>query len=223
MSKPADTVVEKTLPIKPRPTRRMRAKQAHPKPTIEERLLAALERMLDQGHSFATLSIEQLTTEASMSRGTFYLHFKDKGELVARLMKVVTDEIVISTGTWLANARKADRSDIVAAVDGVAQTFRRHHAIVAAVTSMAPHDKAVAALYDEMMDTIAMHCRRSMSIVKKAGKSRPKADNHVADALAWMVLLYCTRFASEKSGPDFKQMVDAMGYICVSAIFADDA
>lgn len=211
------------LPIKPRPTRKTRAKNGERKPSVEERLIAATERLLDQGHSFGALTVEQLTSEAGMSRGTFYLHFRDKGELVARLMKVVTDEIVVSTGTWLANAEKADRSDIIAAVDGVAKTFRKHHAIVAAVSDMAPHDKNVAGLYEQMMDTIAQHCRRSMAIVKSKGKSRDAANNDVADALAWMILLYCTRFAGKQSDRNLKKITQSLGYICVSSIFADEA
>ena len=87
--------------IGPRPTRRTRSKHGGKKPTIEERLLAAMERMLEQGQRFVSLSVEELAAEAGMSRGTFYSHFRDKNELIARLMSLITDEIVDSAGSWL--------------------------------------------------------------------------------------------------------------------------
>lgn len=223
MNKTDKSVARSRLPLRPRPTRKIRAQRGETKLTVEERLLAATERLLAQDHTFGSLTIEQLTTEAGMSRGTFYLHFRDKGELVARLMKVVTDEVVDSTGTWLANAEKAEQADVMSAVNGVAQTFRRHHAIIAAVMDTAPHDKAVAALFDRMMNTIAAYCRRSMSIVKKQGKSRDGANDDVADALAWMILLYLSRFAGRKSPAALKKIVEAAGYVSVSSIFSDQA
>ena len=72
--------------------RRLRASQ--PKATIEDRLLGATERLIEQGFSFATLTVEQLATEAGIARATFYLHFSDKSELVAKLMVRVTQEVV---------------------------------------------------------------------------------------------------------------------------------
>ena len=147
MNKADKSAVRPRLPLTPRPTRKTRAQRGETKVTVEERLLAATERLLAQDHTFGSLTIEQLTTEAGMSRGTFYLHFRDKGELVARLMKVVTDEVVDSTGTWVANAEKAQRADVVSAVNGVAQTLCRQNPIcfnVPTVAVLHPPSNALA-------------------------------------------------------------------------------
>lgn len=117
-----------------RPTRKTREKRGGvEKEPIEARLLTAMERLLGRGHRFATLTVDQLASEAGISRGTFYLHFQDKADLVSRLMSVVTDDIVRSAGTWLALSDSPKRADIAGAIFGTAAAFQQHRAIIAAL------------------------------------------------------------------------------------------
>jgi AcrR family transcriptional regulator len=211
------------LNIAPRPTRRTRAKHGGVKPSIETRLLAATERLLRRGHSFATLSVEQLAAEAGMARGTFYLHFRDKGELVARLLDQLTREMVDSFGTWTGDAEIAQRKDVFAAVTGMVRTFKKHQVIVAAVRDTMVADRNVASLYVKMIETIASLARQSVATVRKRGMSRPGATDAVADMLTWAVALYCTHCIEKADAAALGKASQALGYICTSAIFSDDA
>jgi AcrR family transcriptional regulator len=207
-----------------RPTRRTREKHGGNKPTIEQRLLAAMERLLEQGQRFISLSIEELTAEAGMSRGTFYSHFRDKNELVARLMGQVTEEIVESAGTWLAAREDGDRpkrKDMEATMIGVSGTFKKHRAILSAFNDTARDDPTLAALYQKMMDTICERCRQNIAAVSRTGASRPGTGDDVADALSWFVVLYLGRFSAISSGAELKRQIMAVAQICESAIFAD--
>jgi AcrR family transcriptional regulator len=209
------------ISITPRSTRRTRDKHGGKKATVEERLLAAMERLLERGQKFGGLTVEQLTSEAGMSRGTFYLHFKDKGELVARLMSVVTDEIVQSAGAWLAYAEKPQRKDIEAALMGVSEAFKKHRTIIAALNDTAMSDPTVEALYLDMMATICARCRHSVNAARRDGVARPEANNDVADALSWIVMLYFGRFAPIREGAEFKRLARALTHICATAVFLD--
>jgi AcrR family transcriptional regulator len=209
--------------VPPRPTRRTRAKYGGTKPTVEARLLAATETLLSQGNSFATLSVEQLAAEAGMARGTFYLHFRDKGELVARLLDQLTHEMVRSFGVWGENAEFATRKDVQAAVNGMISTFRKHHVIVATVRDTMVSDKNVAALYGQMVEKIAFIAQRSISTVKRRGLSRPGATDDVAALLAWNIALFCTHCLDVRDDAGFRKLSKSFGYICNSVIFADGA
>ncbi|MCX7062476.1 MAG: TetR/AcrR family transcriptional regulator [Nevskia sp.] len=210
--------------IAPRPTRRTRARLGdQPKPSIEDRLLAAMERLLDQGHRFAALSVEQLTGEAGIARGTFYLHFRDKGELVARLMSQVTEEIIASTGTWMSDAHAARPPELQQALVGMVATFKKHQAILAAVNDTAPYDQTVASLYKTMVDRICAQSRVSLGIIQNKGLSRPGATDDVAEVLSWMIVMYCARFVGERNGPDLARLAESLGYISASTAFADGA
>lgn len=208
--------------IEPRPTRRTRAKiGSAPKLSIEERLLAAMERLLKKGHRFASLSVEQLTEEAGIARGTFYLHFRDKGELVARLMGHFAEEMVQSTGTWFSDAEGADHRDVQQALVGLVRAFKKHQAILAAINDTAPYDENVAALYRKAVETIAAKSRRSLKTVKRKGLSRPGATDDVADVLSWMIVMYCARFVGERNGAELDRLARSLGYISASTAFAD--
>lgn len=208
--------------IEPRPTRRTRAKNGdQPRLSIEDRLLAAMERLLEKGHRFAALSVEQLAEEAGIARGTFYLHFRDKGELVARLMSQVTEEIIQSTGTWMSNAEDAGRPQIQEALVGMVRTFKKHQAVIAAINDTAPYDQTVADLYRKMVDEICAQSRRSLRTVKRKGLSRPGATDDVADVMSWMIVLYCARFVGERDGAELERLARSLGYIGASAAFAD--
>lgn len=209
--------------LEPRPTRRTRTRREEsPKPAIELRLLAAMERLLEKGHRFGALTVEQLAEEADMGRATFYLHFRDKAELVTRLMVLLTEEVVQSTGTWFRNAKVAERRDVQAALAGVVTVFKKHHAIVAAMNDTAPYDENVAAQYHKMVDTICIKTRESMRTIKKQGLGRKGGNDDVADVLSWMVVLYCARFVGERNGASLGRLAQSLGHICTNTAFADN-
>lgn len=222
---PAST--SQPLPAMPRipsrPTRATRARNGdQPKASIEDRLLDAMERLVAQGQRFAAVSIEQLAEEAGISRGTFYLHFRDKGELVARLMGQITEELISSTGTWLNNADSARPKDLQTALGGVVQTFKKHQAILAAVHDTAPHDEKVSELYDALVARISEQSRRSLATVKRKGLSRSGATDDVADVLSGMIVTYCAQSVGRREGADLDRLAKALGYIAASAVFSDE-
>ncbi len=203
-----------------RPSRLRRGNPPAEKPSIEARLLAAMERLLDKGQRFGNVSVEQLAKEAGIARGTFYVHFRDKGELVARLMSLVTDEIVESTGTWLANTQ-GERAEIEQALVGMVDTFKKHQAILSAVSEVAPFDEKVAELYRSMVGTICAQSRRSLATVRRKGLSRPGASDDVAEVMSWMIVMYCARFIGERSGKSLRKLQKTLGYIAASTALAD--
>ena len=212
------------VPITPRPTRRTRAKLGdQPRQSIEDRLLAAMERLVEQGHRFGEVSVEQLASAAGIARGTFYLHFRDKGELVARLMSLVTEEIIASTGAWMSNADDAEDPELRQALVGMVATFKKHQAILAAVHDTAAQDRNVAALYRAMVDRIIAQSRVSLAALHRRGRSRPGASDDVVEVLSWMIVMYCARFIGEREGPALDRLAETLGYISASTAFADRA
>lgn len=209
------------MTIPARPSRKVRA-QKGAKPSIESRLLAATERLLDQGNTFAMISVNQLTQEAGISRGTFYLHFKDKAELVARLMDYFVEEMGQHLGTWVANAAEAERADVSVAVTNMVRDFKKHQSIMVAVRDTMAQDPALHATYTQMVDKVAEMAKKSIATIKARGKSRPEATDEVSDALTRMMALYCTHLLDQKSPAQVKKAIAALCYICESVIFSDE-
>ncbi len=187
------------------------------------RLLTAMEGFLSKGFHFSAITVEQLMEEAGMTRGTFYKHFRDKGELVARLMGVVTEEIARSTGPFYADALHSDPRNMRKAVVEMVRTFKKHQAVFAAINHMAPHDPTVAMLYRKMIDSLCYQSRVSLTQVKANGKGRTGVTPDVVDVLTKMVVLYCSHFVGELEGKDIDRLTRSLGYICTTLVFADSA
>src|SRR5689334_4756637 len=58
---------------------------------VEAKILKATEQLLVGGASFTGLGVQRLAAEAGIPRSTFYLHFRDKTELLLRLIDTLAD------------------------------------------------------------------------------------------------------------------------------------
>ena len=182
-----------------------------------------MEALLERGQRFGTLSVEQLAEAAGISRGTFYLHFQDKGELVARLMSHIAQEIIDSGGTWFGDAAAARPDDLREALVGMVHTFKKHQAILSAVADLAPSDEKVGAIYRELVERLCAQSRRSLAAVRRKGLSRAGATDHMADTMCTMIVDHCIREVGGLDRAGLNRLARTLGYLGVSAVFADPA
>src|ERR1700746_2579643 len=91
---------------------------------MERRLLDATERLMRDGASFTELSVDRLSTEAGISRASFYVYFEDKGHLLRRLAGQVFADLADSADRWWRVAWRHDPDDVRAAMDGIIATYR---------------------------------------------------------------------------------------------------
>ena len=92
--------------------RKVRVSRATRREEIALRLFAAAERLLDEGTSFASISVEQLITGAEIARSTFYVYFEDKGALVLELADRVTRQVGEAASAWFKLQPGATRDDL---------------------------------------------------------------------------------------------------------------
>lgn len=207
-----------------KPPKRIRKRPAPERelasPRVEEPLLEAIESLLESGHTFGSLTVAQLAREAGIGRATFYLHYRDKGELVRRLMRKLTAEVIHSAGAWFAPGGTVDRASMQRALQGIVATFKKHQAVLAAANDMAPFDPEVAEAHAQMMDELCRLSRKAVSQVRRTGQASDKATPELADLLTWFLELYCARFIADRNGRQVNALVDLFAHVCGSAIFA---
>lgn len=180
-----------------------------------------MEALLERGQRFGTLSVENLSEAAGISRGTFYLHFQDKGELVARLMSHIAQEIIDSGGTWFGDAAAAKPDDLREALVGMVHTFKKHQAILSAVADLATSDERVRSIYRELVERLCAQSRRSLAAVRRKGLTRRGATDHMADTMCTMIVDHCIRNVGDLDRAGLDHLARSLGYLGVSAVFAD--
>src|SRR5262245_36992833 len=82
-------------------------------PSAEADILAATRRLLVGGASFTELGVQQISAEAGVARSSFYVHFRDKIDLLVRLAAQLMAPTFDATSAW----RPSD------GVEGLVDTF----------------------------------------------------------------------------------------------------
>jgi len=159
---------------------------------MERRLLDATERLMRDGASFTELSVDRLSTEAGISRASFYIYFEDKGHLLRRMAGQVFADLADSADRWWRVAGRRDPDDVRAAMDGILATYRRHQPVLVALNEMAAYDPLVGATYRNLLTAITGRATRVIENGQADGAIRrelPAATT--ASALTWMVERTC--------------------------------
>lgn len=206
----------------PSVTRRTRSiVEDDPSSSMEERLLGALERRLAAGASITAISVDALAREAGIARATFYLHFRDKGDLIARLIARVEDEVVGAGGLWFDRAEDATYADLREALQRFLAVYRKHHAILSAAAETASYDAEVAALYQRMLNRFVGESRRAIGRIDERGRARPGLPGMLAEALSWSVNHCYVTYGTSLPAAQQDELVDALAHVVWYAIFGE--
>ncbi len=159
---------------------------------IERRLLDATERLMRDGASFTELSVDRLSTEAGISRASFYIYFEDKGHLLRRLANQVFADLADSAERWWSVSSRHDPEDVRAAMGGIIASYRRHQPVLVALNEMAGYDPLVAATYRNLLTAVTGRMTRVIEEGQTDGSIRPDLTAATtASALTWMVERAC--------------------------------
>src|ERR1700748_2382948 len=154
---------------------------------MERQLLDATERLMRDGASFTELSVDRLSTEAGMSRASFYIYFEDKGHLLRRLAGQVFADLAESAERWWSVAWRHDPDDVRAGMASVIASYRRHQPVLVALNEMAAYDSLVGATYSNLLTAITGRLARVIEDGQADGSIRRELPAPTtASALTWM-------------------------------------
>ncbi|ART69205.1 TetR family transcriptional regulator [Mycobacterium dioxanotrophicus] len=173
-------------------TRKPQANREERRGQIERQLLDATDRLMADGTSFTELSVDRLSTEAGISRASFYIYFEDKGHLLRRLATQVFADLSGAAAQWWEVADRTDPSDVYAAMAGIIASYRSHQPVLIALNEMSGYDPLVGETYRELLVGIAAQLTRVIEAGQAAGAIRAQLSAQTtASTLTWMVERTC--------------------------------
>jgi len=161
-------------------TRRRRRSPAE----AEREILEAAESFLRR-RPLRELTIDEVMAETSLSRPAFYVYFRDRHDLVLRLIGELGAELFEMADKWLEGTGDP-RGNLRAAVEGVVAAYARHGPVLRALADAAGNDPQVEAAYrglaERFIDATADHIRQETRTGLITGLNAKRT----AAALVWM-------------------------------------
>jgi TetR/AcrR family transcriptional regulator, ethionamide resistance regulator len=204
----------------PSVTRKPQAKRQERREEIERLLLDATERLMRDGRSFTELSVDRLSTEAGISRASFYIYFEDKGDLLRRLAGQVFGDLADGAERWWSVAWRHDPDDVRAAMADIIASYRRHQPVLVALNEMAAYDQLVAATYRDLLTGISRRLTQVIEDGQADGSIRralPAATT--ASALSWMVERACQQNLPNRPAAYDAELATALTEIVWGALY----
>jgi AcrR family transcriptional regulator len=186
---------------------------------VEAAVLQAMEELLAEGATYATLSVERIAKRAGISRTAFYFYFADKRELLMRLASKLSDELYHEADAWWSGAGDGPQQ-LTTALGKIAALYRAHGPLVRAVVEMSTYDDVVGSfwrtLVERFVSASAQRIASEIDVGRADATLNPEA---TAFALVWMGerVLY-EMLAQDGPVPD-DELVRALARIWIATVY----
>ena len=196
-------------------TRRRRRSPAE----AEREILDAAETFL-RGRPLRELTIDEVMAETSLSRPAFYVYFRDRHDLVLRLIGELGAELFEMADKWLEGTGDP-RANLRAAVEGVVAAYARHGPVLRALADAAGNDPQVEAAYrglaERFIDATADHIRQET----RTGLIRGLNAKRTAAALVWMNERYLSTCLGHDPRARPRDVADTLYNVWLRTLYLD--
>jgi AcrR family transcriptional regulator len=143
---------------------------------VEERVFAAVEKLLGEGMRYTEISVQRILAEAGLARSTFYAHFRDKSDLLARMAASLKESIFHASGQWDPVGASEGLPSLVRVFEDILRRYREHRVLLAAIAETAAYDPVVHDFYTADLDAFEARVVADVVECQSAGLTDPDID-----------------------------------------------
>jgi AcrR family transcriptional regulator len=167
---------------KPRATGRRRRE------AIEAEVLAAVEKLMAEGHSYTEIPVQRIAEEAGIARSTFYVHFPDKAQLLIRMADIATQDLFRAAEGWWEGDHRTGPEGVAATMKKMIAGFREHDRVLLALMELAGYEPEVGRFWNDRVTAFIAVVRNRLDELALAGEVSPAIGTATtASVLTWMV------------------------------------
>jgi AcrR family transcriptional regulator len=154
----------------------------------EREIVDAAEALLRE-RPFRELTVDDLMRRTGLSRPSFYVYFRDRHDLVLRVVERIGTELFEMSERWYSGTGEGSAL-IREAIDGVVGVFADHGPVLRALADAAAEDPRVEKAYTELIERFVTATARHIEREMAAGRVLPLDAEETANALTWMMERY---------------------------------
>jgi TetR/AcrR family transcriptional regulator, ethionamide resistance regulator len=194
-----------------------RRRPKHDPKVSEREILDAAEHLLRE-RSFRDLTVEAVMSRTGLKRPAFYAHFRDRHDLVLRIVQDIGGELFEMSDRWLQGDDPVN--DARAALEGLVTVYVHHGPVLRALADATGSDEQVERAYrgfvQEFIDATARHIREEQA----AGRIGELPDvDETARALIWMEERYIADALGRTPQTDPTLVLETLHNIWVSTLY----
>jgi AcrR family transcriptional regulator len=167
-----------------------RRRRRSPEAAVAEILQAAEEFLREQ--PFRELSVDEVMARTSLSRSSFYVYFRDRHDLLLRLIQEIGDALMQMADRWLTGTGDP-RADARDALEGLSAVYAEHGIVMRAIADAARVDPQVEHFYEDLIDRFVVANTQHIADEIVAGRTPPMDAGETARALVWASEAYLVR------------------------------
>lgn len=165
---------------------------------IAERILPAVEQLLEENDGFQAVSVEQILTRAGVARASFYRHFSDKSDLLIALAEPILADILEAGMRPFEFKPDMTIGDVERELLRTMEVYGGHIGVFGAMLETSTYDSRVRAKYQEIFREVRATLHDRITDGQRRGYLRPDLPPHqTAGWITWMA----ERGMSELVGP----------------------
>ncbi len=201
------------------PTRPMTRRPQTPEESEREILQAAHDLL--RRRPFHELSVDAIMANTGLKRPSFYVHFRDRHDVVLRVLATVGEELLVMSERWF-----RDESDPVesarTALEGIVDVWVRDGPVLKALADAAADDPDVDTVYHAMVERFIDGATQHILREQQAGRALSVDAAQMSRALVWLNERYLCEMLGREPQGDRQEIVNTLYQIWVRSIYGDD-
>jgi AcrR family transcriptional regulator len=186
-------------------------RRRRPPEVAEREIVAAAEGLLLE-RPFRELTVDEVMRRTDLSRPSFYVYFRDRHQLVLRVVERIRGELFAMSQRWYrgtGDGRQLARE----AAQGIVGVFAEHGRVLRALADAAADDPDVEAAYEALVESFVTATARHIDAEIAAGRILPLDAHETAKALVWMMERYLSLSLGREPTTDPDVVVETLATI----------
>ncbi|MGH2968279.1 MAG: TetR/AcrR family transcriptional regulator [Solirubrobacteraceae bacterium] len=183
----------------------------------EREIVDAAEALLRE-RPFRELTVDDLMSRTGLSRPSFYVYFRDRHDLVLRVVDHIGGELFAMSERWYKGTGDGPAL-IRESIDGVVGVFAAHGPVLRALADAATDDPRVEEAYglliQRFVDATARHIEEEVA----AGRILPLDAEETAMALTWMMERYLQLSLGRSPQMPVERVAEVLTTICSRVLY----
>jgi TetR/AcrR family transcriptional regulator, ethionamide resistance regulator len=183
----------------------------------EREILDAAEQLLHE-RPFHELTVPAVMARTGLKRPAFYVHFRDRHDLVLRVVDRIGDELLVVANRWFEGGEAV--ADLRSALEGVAAVYVEHGPVLRALADASASDPTVEQTYRGLVQGFIEATAHRIRAEQATGRIGDIDPDETARALVWLNESYLRDALGRTPVANASTVVDVIERIWIATLYS---